>query len=114
MIRNRPVRDGSTRDSLPNKIGDILGAVRCGCTNTKEWQASSFEDLIDELVSILPVTSSMARIIEFDTHDGIHGRQITEQEVHMLSVNLVAVRLIFVGASDEKDVGQVHLEAYEV
>jgi len=54
-------------------------------------QASSLEDLIDEFISILPVTSSMARIIQFDTHDRLHGRRITEQKIHMLPVDFVSV-----------------------
>jgi hypothetical protein len=60
--------------------------------------------LVDKLVSLLAITSSMAGVVEFDAAAWFHRGGIAQQKINMLAVDLVAPALILVRPNYEKDI----------
>ena len=75
----------------------------------QQRQSCNLEDLIDELISFLPITSAMTFIVQFNTENRRHGGGIAKQKIDVLPVDFVSVRLFVLGAGHEEDVSRFTL-----
>ena len=79
----------------------------------QQRQSRNLKDLINELISFLSITSCVTLIIQFNSQNRGHRSRIAQQKIHVLSVDLVFVRLFLVRTRYKKDIGQIYFGADE-
>lgn len=77
----------------------------------QQRHSGCLEYAIHELVPFLPVPPTVAGIIQLDAHARAHCRWIADQEIDVLPVDLVSIRLVLVRAGDIEHVAEVDFRA---
>lgn len=57
----------------------------------RDGQPGRLKNAVNKAISVTPILALVALIIELHAQDRLQGLHVAQQEVHVLSVNLVAV-----------------------
>jgi len=71
--------------------GQVSHGIRRFDRDADQGQTGGLEDVLHELVAGLPVTALMAFIVQLDACQGADGLGVTQQEIRVLAVDLIAV-----------------------
>jgi hypothetical protein len=90
---------------LSRQVGNHIRRFR---GDSQEWEAGGFKDSIHKFISLLSVASTMAFVIQFNGAHRPHCREVTEQEIDVLSIDSIPFTLRILSGADEDDIPKVY------
>ena len=74
-------------------MGDLFTVVGCLGGQAKDWDTTGFQGTIHEVITLLPLRSTVRLVIELNHTEDVEIVRTTEHKVHVFLIDLVPGRL---------------------
>jgi hypothetical protein len=86
----------------------LFCVIRSFRLNVQQRELCNFEYFVYKNIPRLSIWLGMACIVQFDRKNGLHGLDVTKQEIHMFSGN--SIKVIYIGSMGSvKNIGKPYL-----